>query len=86
MIYIKLNYKLFFELYQLIQKRREKRLGFRGIQDIKLNDFFAGFKWDDLEKKKYKPFFKPLVSIIFYKKFIIFIINIDPKLKKRLYT
>lgn len=46
---------------RLMEKNPQKRLGARGVQEIKNHKFFKGLNWDDLAKKKIAAPFKPQI-------------------------
>ena len=60
------NYKVSDEAKNLISHLLEKdpgtRLGRNGLKEIKKHPFFSGINFDDLNKKKVKPPFKPNIS------------------------
>lgn len=43
----------------LLEKKKEKRLGVNGFQDLKGHAFFKGFNWEDVEQKTISAFFLP---------------------------
>lgn len=49
-------------LEQLFNKNPEKRLGSQGAYEVKQHPFFAVVNWQDLEDKKIKPPFIPIVK------------------------
>ena len=50
---------------RLIQRKPYKRLGKQGIHELKQHEWFAGFDWDALKKKKMSPPFVPNIKNVF---------------------
>lgn len=46
----------------LLQRDPEKRLGRKGVHEIKNHPFFAELNWEDLQAKRIKPAWKPKLS------------------------
>ncbi len=46
-------------IVHLLTKEREKRLGFRGINEILNHHFFKDVNWNDVEESKLEPPFRP---------------------------
>ena len=46
----------------LLERKKEKRLGYKGFKEIKEHSWLIDFNWDDLTKKKSQPSFIPPLS------------------------
>ena len=68
---------------RMVYRKPMKRLGFKGIGEIKAHDWFKGFEWDLLEMKKMKSFFVPRIGDNFDKKYCEGIEKIDSQTKER---
>ena len=47
---------------QLLEKNLEKRLGYKGIDEIKHHKFLRDIDWDKAEKRQLKPRIVPNIS------------------------
>jgi ribosomal protein S6 kinase alpha-5 len=47
---------------QLLEKDPSRRLGAKGVEDIKKHPFFAGINWEHVEQRKLKPPIQPVIS------------------------
>ena len=52
----------------LLERRKERRLGYNGFEEIKNHPWFNNFNWDDLFNKKLQPVFIPPLSDTNYDK------------------
>ena len=50
----------------LLQRKKEKRLGFNGINELKEHPWFKDFNWDELINKKLEPNWKPPYAENYY--------------------
>ena len=50
----------------LLQRKREKRLGYNGIKELKEHLWYKNFNWDDLINKKMEPNWKPPCAENYY--------------------
>ena len=46
----------------LLERKKEKRLGFNGFEEVKNHPWLIDFNWDDLINKRMSPFFIPPLS------------------------
>ena len=46
----------------LLERKKEKRLGFNGFEEVKNHPWLIDFNWDDLINKRMNPFFIPPLS------------------------
>ena len=53
----------------LLQRKKEKRLGFNGIHELKEHPWFKNFNWNDLINKKMEPNWKPPYAENYYHNF-----------------
>jgi serine/threonine protein kinase len=53
----------------LLQRKKEKRLGFNGIHELKEHPWLKNFNWNDLINKKMEPNWKPPYAENYYHNF-----------------
>ena len=44
---------------ELLERKKEKRLGYNGFDEIKNHPWLIDFNWEDLKNKRMQPFFIP---------------------------
>ena len=71
---------------KLIYRKFHKRLGYKGIEEIKNHEWFKGYKWKDLMLKKINSPFIPKLGDNFDKKYCEKLDNIGDETKDRYYN
>ena len=68
---------------RMIYRKPKKRLGFKGIDEIKTHQWFYGFSWEELKEKKIKSFFVPKNGDNFDRKYCEGVEKIDSETRRR---